>query len=805
MNAWRRFLCGALFLCVALSMPGLVATALAAAPSQTPNAAAAVKTPPSQQTPSQPTAVAADEDDPEKLREGHSYHGEAFDEGPRQAAYLMPGMGNVDFRVTTKSPEAQKFFNQGLAQLHGFWYFEAERSFRQVAMLDPDCAMAYWGMCLANTNNAKRAEKFIAEAVERVAKVSPREKLWIEAWSAYHKADPKKDKERRQALIKAIENIVHENPTDVEAKAYLALIIWQSRGPLPMSSPQAVDALIDQVLAANPMHPVHHYRIHLWDDQKAVRALGSAALGGQSTPGIAHMWHMPGHTFSKLQRFDDAAWQQEAASRTDHAYMIRDRVMPDQIHNYAHNHEWLIRDLSHIGRVRYGIELAKNLTEMPRHPKYNVLTKNGSAQYGRTRLVELLQRFELYADLLALADSPYFEATDVPREQVKRLRALGVAAQETRSAAAAAKYQGEIEKLLKKELAAQKTAADKAEAAATQKKEPKEKIAKAKTDAQNPFRAQISQLEAALADVKARGLVREKKYADALAQLKKAGITGGEYLSRVQLLSGNKAEAEKLARAVYSSSAKQVVPTANLAYVLWKCGKLDDAKKTFAELRTLAAAANLDVPVMERLAPLAAELKYPADWRTPRAAKKDIGVRPPLDSLGPIVWNPPAAPQFTVVDAAGKTHTLSEYHGRNVLVVGYLGFGCLHCVDQLKALQAQTAEFKQAGIEVIAISTDKVDALQTAVAALKPEEQYSFTIYSGGDLEAFKALRAFDDFEQQPLHATMLVDAAGRLRWIDVGAEPFMDVKFLLAESKRLLSLGSQPHSSTHAVQGPAE
>ena len=51
----------------------------------------------------------------------------------------------------------------------------------------------------------------------------------------------------------------------------------------------------------------------------------------------------------------------------------------------------------------------------------------------------------------------------------------------------------------------------------------------------------------------------------------------------------------------------------------------------------------------------------------------------------------------------------------------------------------------------------------------------------------------------------MLVDAAGRLRWIDVGAEPFMDVKFLLAESKRLLSLGSQPHSSTHAVQGPAE
>ncbi|MGC3971293.1 MAG: redoxin domain-containing protein [Pirellulales bacterium] len=798
-------------------MPGLIATAEAAAPSQSLGVAAApqrstasqpptgAKPAPLNQAPSKPTEVCPSDADPNQLREGHSYHGEAFDEGPRQAAYLMAGMGNVDFPVGTKSAEAQKYFNQGVAQLHGFWYFEAERSFRQAAMLDPDCAMTYWGMALANTNNTKRAEKFIAEAVKRLDKAGPREKLWIEAWSAYYKADPKKDKERRQALLKALENIVHENPQDVEAKALLALNIWQSRGPLPISSHQAVDALIDQVLDKNPMHPVHHYRIHLWDDQKPARALGSAALGGQSTPGIAHMWHMPGHTFSKLQRFDDAAWQQEAASRTDHAYMIRDRVMPDQIHNYAHNHEWLIRDLSHIGRVRYGIQLAKNLVEMPRHPKYNILAKNGSAQYGRTRLVELLQRFELYDDLLALAETPYLEPTDVPREQVKRLRALGVAAQEVGNAAAAAKYQGELEKLLAKEQGSQKTAADKAEAAAKQKNEPQAKVTKARNDAMNPFRAQISQLEAALADVKAHGLFREQKYADAFAQLKKAGITGGEYLSRVQLLAGNNAEAEKLARAVYSSSTKQVVPTANLAYVLWKCGKADDAKRIFAELRTLAGAADIDVPVMERLAPLAAELKYPADWRTPPAARKDIGVRPPLDSLGPILWNPPAAPQFTVVDVDGRTHMLSEYHGRNVLVVGYLGFGCLHCVDQLKALQAQTAEFKNAGIEIVAISTDKLDALKTAVAQLKPDEQYSFTIYSGGDLEAFKALRTFDDFENQPLHATMLVDGAGRLRWIDLGAEPFMDVKFLLAESKRLLSFGSQPPSSTAAVQGSAE
>src|SRR6185503_7631347 len=98
---------------------------------------------------------------------GHSYHGEAFDEGPRRAAYLMGNTGKVHFPITSKVPQAQAFFDQGVGQLHGFWYLEAERSFRQVAALDRDCAMAYWGMAMANVNNDKRAKAFLAEAVKR--------------------------------------------------------------------------------------------------------------------------------------------------------------------------------------------------------------------------------------------------------------------------------------------------------------------------------------------------------------------------------------------------------------------------------------------------------------------------------------------------------------------------------------------------------------------------------------------------------------------------------------------------------------
>ena len=117
--------------------------------------------------------IAQDSEVPQDLEEdvleGHSEHGEVFNEGPRQAAVLMEGTGEVELKVGTENAVAQKFFNQGVGQLHGFWFLEAERSFRQVAMIDPGCAMAYWGMAMANGNNKKRGRETIESAIESKA------------------------------------------------------------------------------------------------------------------------------------------------------------------------------------------------------------------------------------------------------------------------------------------------------------------------------------------------------------------------------------------------------------------------------------------------------------------------------------------------------------------------------------------------------------------------------------------------------------------------------------------------------------
>jgi len=220
----------------------------------------------------------------EKPVPGHSASGEAFNEGPRQAAVLMPGMGAVEFPVTTKSELAQKFFTQGVGQLHGFWYFEAERSFRQASALDPECAMAYWGMAMANIDNPKRAADFMKLAV---AKKGPtrREELWIKEFCDYYADGGRSDDGKRKALVRAMEELIYEFPADLEAKAFLVFQLWDnSQHGLPLSSRLAVDALAKQILAANPME------CRGWRQEGAGRGGALRAGGAGHRAHVAHAW-----------------------------------------------------------------------------------------------------------------------------------------------------------------------------------------------------------------------------------------------------------------------------------------------------------------------------------------------------------------------------------------------------------------------------------------------------------------------------------------------------------------------------------
>ena len=766
----------------------------------------------------------------DEVAAGHSTHGGAFNEGPRQAAYLMGDTGDVTFPITTVSEKAREFFLQGLGQLHGFWYFESERSFRQAAALDADCAMAYWGMAAANNGNQERARGFLVEALDRLQVVTPREQLYIEALAALlglpskaedlaKMGDPKafkpkrSDKDRRADYVKKLEDLIYEHPDDIEAKALLLVQLWDNtRHGLPMNSTLAADALGQQVLAENPMHPAHHYRIHIWDNRQAKTALDSAAICGFTAPSIAHMWHMPGHIYSKQKRYADAAWHQEASARTDHRHMMNDHTLPDQIHNFAHNNEWLTRNLMNLGRIRDALDLAKNMTELPRHPKYNTLAKSGSAKYGRQRLFTILTRFEMWDEILDLEKTTaYIETSDLNKEKLNRLRLLGRATFGSNDidggdvivaelkALQIAVSKGEADKRKKAADEAAKKAADEAEKNAD-KPDEKAKETEGEAEAAKKDDEKAPAKPKKTADEKhADMILNELMLARALATggskealANKEIKTGGVdkiLLQHMYLASGDVEKVLAESKKEVDRCKDEVLPLALRVHFLYSADKKEEAQETFTMLRDISQDIDLDVPVFARLAAIADAFDMPQDWRLKRTPPDDIRKRPPLASLGPFRWRPSKATMWKLPDHNGKNVRLSGLIGKqDVLVIFYLGADCLHCVEQLNAFAPKVQAYEDAGIKIVAISLEDIAGLKASVSSYSDDGTFPFMLLSDESLEVFKQYRAFDDFENMALHGTFLVDKRGYVRWQDISYDPFTQPDFLLDECKRLLA-----------------
>ncbi len=729
--------------------------------------------------------------------EGHSIHGEVFNEGPRQAAVFIPGTGNVHFPITAASPDVQRFFDQGIGQLHGFWDFEAERTFRQTAALDPNCAMAYWGMAQANLNNATRGKGFIKEAVKRRDKVTDRERLYIDGLAKYFENTKGDIKVRLAKLLRVYERIIEKHPDDIEAKAFLMKQIYFNNGKgLKYTSHYATNLLIGEILAKNPQHPAHHYRIHLWDREKPENALASAAACGPAAPGIAHMWHMPGHIYSRLKRYDDAVWQQEASARIDHSHMIRYQIIPDQISNFAHNNEWLIRNLNYLGRARKSLDLARNMIELPRLAKFDkkVYNPSGSWRYGKQRLRDTLLRFELWNELIGFAENSHYLASDpkviLPLEWN---RLLAIAKFESDDTKGGDKHLKAIETLLADETAKRDKAVANAGAKARKAKKDDKQIAASKKAADKNFSKEITNRQNVLNETSVYAALNtepidSKKALELLPKLKNIGK------SRHATLwdrAGDSKKALELATKAVGEGKNEVHPLAVQVALLHKSGELDKTRAAFDKLRILANGADVDLPVLVKLAPLAKQFGYPRKWQTPDPPATDLGERPPLDSLGPFRWSPPTAPDWTLSDANGKPTSLSDFKGRPVLVIFYLGKGCSHCMEQLNDFAPVTEAYSKAGIPIVAISTDTAKGLAETFQASTGkdgENPFPFPLLSDAKLETFKAYRAYDDFENQTLHGTFLIDGEGRIRWQNISYEPFMYTEWLLEECRRLLS-----------------
>ena len=281
-----------------------------------------------------------------------------------------------------------------------------------------------------------------------------------------------------------------------------------------------------------------------------------------------------------------------------------------------------------------------------------------------------------------------------------------------------------------------------------------------------------------------------KDYPKAIKLLTSANIRQ-EHLSLVHLAAGDNAKAIELAKKAADAVKGQTYPLANYVYVLFNAGKKDEAKTQFAKLQELAFFVDLKVEPYKSLGVVAKAFGVKGDdWRPAYKPAKDLGERPPLDQLGPFRWHPSPAPDFSAPAADGSAINLESYKGKPVIVIFYLGYGCLHCTQQLAAFAPLAKQYADAGISLVAISTDDRESLHKAWEGAKLQEdgQFPFPLAADPKMEIFKRYNCYDDFEKSPIHGTFLIDGKGLIRWQDISADPFMDGAFLLKEAKRLLA-----------------
>ena len=268
-------------------------------------------------------------------------------------AVLIDGLGTYSRPISTRSEIAQKFFDQGLRLVYGYYSPEATASFREAIRHDPESPMLYWGLALAlgpipnsrfldfPDDPKNEGRKAIDAARTHASKGTPVEQALIETLSVRYDSEKYVDRDLRDAQYIEAARKAHERfPKDLEAgymyvdalMTHAAWSYWKRDGsPLP-GTREAVRTL-DQILALNPNHPgaVHLY-IHLFESSsQPERALPEADRLESLMPKSGHMVHMPSHIYMRTGDYEKALASNQRSLEADGVFKHEwgDRATPN--------------------------------------------------------------------------------------------------------------------------------------------------------------------------------------------------------------------------------------------------------------------------------------------------------------------------------------------------------------------------------------------------------------------------------------------------------------------------------------------
>jgi tetratricopeptide (TPR) repeat protein len=302
------------------------------------------------------------------------------------AAEALPDLaplGGHHFAVTTEVPEAQQWFDAGLAWCYGFHHAEAQRCFRAAAAADPNCAMAFWGLAYAygpHINNmemspeaAKEAHDNAVHARQLAPRASALERALIDAVAArYAWPAPEDRKELDVAYAEAMRRayLAHGSHPDVGALFAESLMdlrpwdLWKEDGSPQPETPEVLTVL-EGVMKKHPMHPqANHLYIHAVEASRdPARAVPCGDRLRDMAPAIGHLTHMPAHAYLRVGRYEDAAEANRRGIEADLVIIARTgRTGFYEIYR-AHNYHFLAYACMFTGRADEADAAARDLLQ----------------------------------------------------------------------------------------------------------------------------------------------------------------------------------------------------------------------------------------------------------------------------------------------------------------------------------------------------------------------------------------------------------------------------------------------------------
>ncbi len=309
-----------------------------------------------------------------------------FQPAPMKAAGgevpLYQDLGSLAFKVSTTSPKAQAYFNQGLRLSFGFNHAEAQRAFQAAQRLDPQCAMCYWGeaFVLGPNINVPMMPEANAPALAALAKASAlkgkattKERVLIEALEKRYSSDPKAERAALDAAfadaMKAaatrfrnddtIQTLYAEAAMDTQPWDY-----WEAGGAKPKGRGADIIGALETVLKRNPSHPgaIHLYIHAVEASTRPEKALPYANRLGALVPGAGHVVHMPAHIYYRVGMYRESLAANRKAIEVDERYFKSSPSDPlYKSAYYPHNIHFVMVSAQMGGDAQTAIEAAAKL------------------------------------------------------------------------------------------------------------------------------------------------------------------------------------------------------------------------------------------------------------------------------------------------------------------------------------------------------------------------------------------------------------------------------------------------------------